>query len=220
MRMRILPGSLWLAYTLTSPGSVQRLLPPSLTLSACPLLADDASRYAPAPKLLFNVYRVDAGAAMQGVRAEILTVARHRARGTPHLVVLDCLTNTLQWDPVHGVRGPNARVVRAQTTNDAFAIELRSFRDVLSVDAVRGGARPLDAKFGVSANHECYFGNVDVGYRMSFDPAEILRPVRDLAPVRIVNTLWSGVRSPRPSHVFCHEAEMTFYVDVDDFGKK
>lgn len=218
MRMTIAPGSLWLAYTLTSRPAIQSLLPPSLELSSCSLLRDDVSSF-PTPKLLFNVYTVDAGLSMQGVRADVLTLARHRRHHTMHLVILDCLTNTLQWNPVDGVRGPNAHCKHAYRPTDA-TWTVRTSRDLLLVDAAPARRRDVDWTFAVEANLACYFQDVDRAYAMDFDEDQIMRPVRVLRPKRhIVNTFWREHRSKRPSHVFCHEHPMDFHVRVDSFKK-
>ena len=214
MRLRILPGSLWIAYTITSPATVQSRLPASLVLAPTALLEDEASAF-PTPKLLFNVYRVDAGLAMQGTRVEVVTFARHRTRNTPHLVVLDCLTDTLQWDPVHGVRGANAHV---DGNAARYAWDVRTSTERLSVRASPARRRRIDRTFVVDANRACYYGRVDVPYAMYFDAAEVARPVRDLYAAHLENTLWRDVRSARASHLFCHEHAMTFDVNVTSFA--
>lgn len=220
MRMTIRPGSLWLAYTVTSRPAIQTLLPPSLDLASCSLLRDDASSF-PTPKLLFNVYTVDAGLTMQGVRADVLTLARHKRDQTMHLVILDCLTNTLRWDPVDGVGKPNAFCKHTWAKEENASWMVRTSKDLMMVDAAPGRQRDIDWTFAVEANLACYFQNVDHPYTMSFDEDEIMRPVRMLLPSHdIINTFWHEHRSKRPSHVFCHEHPMHFDVYVSSFGKR
>lgn len=219
MRMKILPGSLWLAYTITSPSSIQSLLPPSLELSSCPLLKDDVSSF-PTPKIMFNVYRVDAGLAMQGVRMEVVTLAKHRRNRTMHLVVLDCFTNTLQWNPIDGVQGPNAYC--SQTRSDGRASwTVSTSRDVFKVDATPVELKRIHRTFAVEANLACYFQDFDTAYTMCFDEKEVMRPVRVLSPSRfLTNTFWHKHRSAIPSHAFCHEHPMHFDVNVHEFDIK
>lgn len=84
MRMNIACGSLWVAYTFANRDLVQSMLPSSLELTACPLLDDDRATF-PSPKLLFNAYRVDSGIWMQGMRTDVLTLARRQTvGGTSH----------------------------------------------------------------------------------------------------------------------------------------
>lgn len=211
MRMRILPGSLWIAYTITSRPLIQTMLPESLELSSCSLLRDDASSF-PTPKLLFNVYTVDSGIAMNGIRTDVLTLARHRQNGTMHLVMLDCLTNTLQWNPKEGVGRANAY---CRHDRDANRWMVRTRNDLLRVEAQRSRERvPIDWTFAVEANLACYFQDVDVPFTMDFDEAQIMTPVRKLHPSRVINTFWRRCRSDRPSHVFLHEHAMDFDVHV------
>lgn len=219
MRMNILPGSLWLAYTITSRPAIQSLLPTSLELSSCSLLQDDASSF-PTPKLLFNVYTVDAGLTMQGVRTDVLTLARHRRDNTMHLVVLDCLTNTLQWNPIDGVKGPNAYCKQTTKRDNASSWIVRTRKNLIMVDAIPAKQRDIDWTFAVEANLACYFQDVDRAYTMSFDEDEIMQPVRMLSPTRhVINTVWHKHRSRKPSHVFCHEHPMHFDVHVSSFTR-
>ncbi len=218
MRMNIACGSIWVAYTLTNRNLVQSLLPSSLELTACPLLDDDRSFHYPSPKLLFNAYRVDSGIWMQGMRTDVLTLARHRETGATHLVVLDCITNTLQWDPIHGVQLPNARYFNpSRATRGDVSLGIANRRRRFEMHAKRLQERPINEIFAVEANLACYFQNADRPYLMTFDNATIMKPVRQLKPYKLVNTYWSHVRSASPSHVFCHDHPMSFDVQVSSF---
>lgn len=230
MHLRILPGSLWVAYTVTQPAALQQLLPPSLEL-ARPKVFQDEAALVQSPKLLFNLYEVEGGAWMRGTRLEVVTVGRHRKTGKYHFCVLDCLTNTLQWDPVDGISGPNARVVSQRTRSprwhsegncpefctrvDAtFLAEMRTSSHQFRVDALLGKARPISPRFAVEANRACYFSNVDVPYSMQFSETEVCQPVVTLLPKSpILNTLWSDWRSPYPSHACFHPHAMHYVVE-------
>lgn len=216
--MRIAPGSLWIAYTITSTSSVQKRLPPQLRLASSALLNEDRAAF-PTPKLLFNVYRVESEWGMRGMRTEILTLGRHRKTRKLHFVILDCYTDTMQWDPVHGVRPGNACFFRPPHTHDdlKYAVGMKNSRDRLVVRGTRAASRTLTHKFAIESNLACFFQHAPTAYTMRFNESDVLQPVRDLSPVDITNTLWSDVRSRRPSHVFCHEREMTFDVDVPHF---
>lgn len=217
MKMNIASGSLWVAYTLTDPQTIQSMLPPSLRLTSCSLLDDERSTF-PTPKLLFNAYRVDAGAFMQGMRTDVLTLAQNRRTGKRHLVMLDCLTDTIQWDPIHGVRCPNARVYEPlRVSANDFALVVTNNHNLFRLRATRSVERPINNVFAVEANLACYYKTSDEAYPMSFDNDTISRPVRQLNPYDHVNTYWCHVRSPFPSHTFCHEHPMTFDVKISSF---
>lgn len=233
MHLRILPDSLWVAYTVTQPAALQQLLPPSLEL-ARPKVFQDEAALVQSPKLLFNLYEVDGGPWMRGTRLEVVTVGRHRQTGKYHFCVLDCLTNTLQWDPVEGISGPNARVVSRRSrrsrysqrpmqrrrdpefhtrVSDTFLAEMRTSSHRFRVEAFLGEPRPISSRFAVEANRACYFSNVDVPYPMQFSETEVCQPVVTLLPKSpIVNTLWSSWRSPYPSHACFHPHAMHYVV--------
>ena len=180
MRMRIAPGSLWIAYTLTSRDLVQSMMPSSLSLVSSRILADEVA-LAPSPKLLFNVYRVDAGPAMRGMRTDVMALGRHKKTGRTHLVILDCLTDTLQWNPTNGVIGANAYYPR--TRRGAWRVHGGRTRRIV-LDTVRRTSRPIDWTFAVEANLACYYRGVDTAYEMAFDEDEIMQPVTELVAVR------------------------------------
>ena len=216
MRLRVLPNSVWVAYTLTRPGAVRPLLPPALELASGPLLDDEVATVR-SPKLLFNAYQVESSW-MRGTRLEVLVLARHRATKRYHFCVLDCLTDTLQWDPIEGVQRPNARSAVRHAPGRA-RVDVRTRRHAFAVDALHRRARPLAPTFAIEANEACYFRNTDVAYPMRFDAREVGAPVRELAPTRpVLNTLWADVRSPYPSHLFVHPHAMTYDVDVASFA--
>lgn len=213
MRIRVLPGSLWLAYTMTDVPSIQEMLPPSLRVASVPALHQD--RLWPsstAPQLLYNVYDVDAPW-MRGTRMEIVTMARHRRTGQVHFCVLDCYTDCMQWDPERGVRGPNARVRRRGGTG----LRLDAGRAAGKVDVDLAARAPRLASpsstFVVDANRACYYGGMDIPFPLSFDPAEVRRPVEVFAPSAVVrNDVWKERRAAVPSQVFRHPHEMRYEV--------
>lgn len=223
MRMTVRGGSLWVAYTLTRPRDVARLLPPHLELCGAPLLEDETALL-PTPKLLFNAYEVVAPW-MHGHRLEVNVLGRDRRSGAVRFVVLDCLSDTLRWDPRDGVQGANARVLAACADPHAFALETVGTSTTrrgerFAVTGTYGDERAVDWRFAVEANRECYFGRGRTPFAMRFNESRVGRPVRALRGFTVANTLWRAVRSARPSHVFVHPHSMTFDVDVPrGFGR-
>ena len=212
MKMKIAPGSLWIAYTLTSRDIVSSLMPESLTLTPCRILEDEAA-LVPSPKLLFNIYRVDAGPVMHGMRTDVMALGRHKKTGRMHLVILDCLTDTLQWNPVDGVMGANAYYPR--TRPGSWRVRGGRKRHI-SLDTVRKRPRSIDWNFAVESNLACYYRGVDMPYEMTFDEDEIMQPVTELNIISHENTILPHLRSAKPSHVFCHDHPMTFDVTVPE----
>lgn len=220
MRMSVLPGSLWVAYVLTQPAKVQRMLPPDLELAPVRLLEGDASGV---PRLLFNSYDVSSHW-MKGHRCDVQVFARHRITRTPHLVVLECWSNTMLWNPRDGVRFPNAEVHRRRARRDPLDFGLLTMRargEAPVSFCVQGRMEPQgvspDRTFVVEANRECFFGTEPEGLKMRFDEDQLLSEVRCLPRGAVkTNTLWSEVRASRPSHVFVHARAMNFDVTIPD----
>ena len=218
MRLSIRPLSLWVAYTLTSPQAVTRLLPEGFVPAPTRLLMEDSGMM-PSPKLLFNAYEVSS-TFMKGHRLEVQTLAYDTKRKSLHLVVLDCFSNAPSWDPGKGVYSSNARVERRRAPRDFGSI---SFSDTSGAPLfqVEGSLDERtctpEPSFVVQGNRVCYFRNSSRGYPMTFDEESVLQPVRKLClSTGIKNELWRGCRSPRPSHVFAHTEAMEFDVQVPE----
>ena len=220
MRMRIMPGSLWLAYTLTRPGKIESMLPAGLDMARAPLLGGESVQR---PKLLFNAYEVDSPW-MRGTRIDVLVMAQHQRTRAMHLVLLDCYSNTLRWNPIDGVQRANA--FRTKGPGRApFELYVRNYKDRFLVRADVSRQCPVDWRFAVEANRECYWRGVSSPFAMTFNESSIALPVRRLTRLECTNTLWSDVRLPLPSHAFIHPHGMDFDVKVDDYraistGKK
>lgn len=212
MRLQIRPPSLWLAYDLTRPDIVAKMLPEHLTLASVPLLRTDRCN---GPKLLINAYDVSS-LWMNGHRVEVQTIAKDTRRNTIHFVILQCLSNVNQWDPLDGVQTSNA-VCRRRHTDTTFDLSVTSKDKLGSFNVTGTYARDdtaVSRRFVVDANLECYYRTHPDPFPLTFDEDEVLHPVRRLTSVAIQNTLWSRVRKLRPSHVFVHRRPMTYRVDV------
>ena len=219
MRLTVQPFSLWVAYAITAPRAVQRLLPDHLRLSPTKLLSTDRTSSC---KLLFNSYDVTSSPWMKGHRVEVLTMAFDPSEKTHHLVILDCLSNVASWDPVNGVQPANAQVKRRRMRSDATDFgRLEIVKDGVTQLEVAGKTVPPyvvpDRRFVVDANRKCYFKNFPMGIDMTFQDESVMTPVLRLPRSSVRrNALWQAVRSPRPSHTFVHTREMGFDVKVPD----
>ena len=211
MKMKILPGSLWIAYSVRKPQALQSMLPSHLQLANIPILKGDTMPYA--PKLLFNAYDVES-TWMHGHRVDIQTIAVDKKRNTVHLVIFDCLSNTLLWDPLKGVQWGNADCVRPWKKNKTdFSLRVSKGSERLKVLATRTNENtPIGWRFAVEANRECYFQGIDHPFPMSFDEQSIASPVKSLVIKNIENSFWKEFRYQKPSHIFLHEHEMIFDV--------
>jgi hypothetical protein len=227
MRLTVHPQSLWLAYDMRRVAEVQDMLPATLRVAPVRLLDSDAIAR---PRLLLNAYDVSSRW-MNGARIEVQTLVEHRAERTVHLCILDCLTDTMQWDPTDGVRRGNALrherrarpPFKLSLPGAPFTMNITSpernpaLRTTLLRVSGRVGRRveTLTRRFAVDANRVCYFHRMDTRFPMKFREEEVLAPVRRLACARVDTPLWRRYRATRrPTHAFVHEGPMRFDVDV------
>lgn len=216
MRLHIHPYSVWVGYDITRPDVIQSLLPPHLSLASIPILARDRHYK---PKLLFNSYDLSS-TWMTGHRLEIQTVARDRRLNTVHLVVLECFSDATLWNPIDGVRPPNARcalrLAPARRPRDLSLSVQSACRVGLTLNGTIDKATRISSSFAVDANRRCYFGTHPQPYPLSFDEREVLAPVSLFSSLRIRNNLWANVRTSSPSHSFVHTSPMHFDVAVKE----
>lgn len=216
MRLLIRPFSLWVAYSLTKPSEIQKMLPSNLALAPVRLLKEESTPVV--PKLLFNSYDVSS-TWMNGHRVDIQTFALDRRKKTVHLVVLDCLSNVPMWDPVYGVRKGNSNVLRRRDKNDFGSVQIKKGKQLMfdvNGSSIRKDVLP-DKTFVVDANRECYFGNCFPGYKMRFDEDAVMGPVYNMNVRSVIcNNMWNEYRKQTPSHVFVHKAQMTFDIHVPE----
>ena len=212
--MRILPGALWVAYNIVHPEAIESMLPPHLRLSTSPLLMCDNDTDI-TPKLLFNAYHVRAPY-MDGSRIDVQTLAHDPASDTLHLVILEVLTNTMDWNPRDGLRRTGNAKMEWDRGDDDIIMNAQRKDDpavMISVEGALGSSVPIATQFAVDANRRCYFGNSPIGYSMTFSEDAVTHPVR---PVRgtVSNTLWQEHRERTPTHVFMHSRAMDFDVAI------
>lgn len=218
MKLKILPNSLWVVYKLTHPDIVSNMIPNHLELTKVSPLSG-ITEY---EMLLFNAYGIRSRW-MNGHRIDIQTFTRDKKTGTPHLVILDVITDTTNWDPINGITPPNAQI--NYSTNNFTAVSLSATSRLVPSFSVCGNpfhARKLNYDFAVNANRKCYYKDVPLGYEMTFKEQEIMKDVIDFKNLRITNTHWRGIRKSNPEVVFMHQQPMDFTVKISPifFGLK
>lgn len=80
---------------------------------------------------------------MHGRRLETVVPTVQRETREVRLVVLDCLSDTLRWNPIDGVQRPNA-YTRAfgPKRGDEFSVDIRNRRHTPHRLALFGGGEP------------------------------------------------------------------------------
>ena len=210
MKLKILPKSLWVAYALQNTEVVKNMIPKHLELAPVSPL----SQVEQTEMLFFNAYSIKSRW-MNGHRIDIQTFARDKKHDTPHLVILDVITDTMNWDPIHGITSPNAHI--SYSLNNFTSVPLSDIPRPTPSFSVCGdpfNTKALNYDFAVNANRKCYYRDVPVGYEMTFKEKEIMEDVFELKNLRITNTLWEKVRKSNPEVVFMHQQPMDFTVKI------
>lgn len=210
--MQVHKHSLWSVFELKHENQLP--LPPLTRVTPVRIFEES-----PAKKwLLFNEYKVSS-TFFTGRRLEVCVIVR--LKSTTHFVVLDCLSDTLRWDPIGGIQLPNSIANTERTFNRNGRVAVRACSgDRRARFAIKGNLcstrRLLTPDFAVHPNRECFFSTHDEPFAMDFDEKEVLHPVHTLADVRVETTLWSKFCG---SHAvsFVHPQSMHYNVNVPSF---
>lgn len=210
--MHVQPTSAWYAFELRRRHLIE--LPPKVQLAPVCLFPGTRARHL----LLFNDYEVHSPFFV-GRRLEVVVMAK-RPREAPHFRVVDCYTDTFDWNPTSGLGFANAvyshRTIVRATRERHLRTRIRSGQRFFDVDArFSTRARQLTRAFAVDANRQCGFGAHDDLYAMSFNDTEILAPVAPLLETRVATNLWTPHRGSFVT-AFAHLHPMHFCVDVPD----
>ena len=211
LKLKIKPYSLWITYNMINKHPIEEMLPPGMELAKIKVLEDNET---PEHKLMFNCYNIDS-MWMKGSRLEIMTIAKSDTNF--HFVVLDCFTNTLQWDPVNRIRGPNGKF-KFNYAQDRLNYEIISKnKNVFSFTGDSRNLIRMTEDFAVKSNYDCFFRGSSVPISLTFNENEIMLPVRKLDTVYLTNKLWDEYREEIPDNVFMHEHAMEFKTEMPFF---
>jgi hypothetical protein len=211
INMKISKHSLWISYNLVNPEKIQQMLPSGMTLANVKLTESEINVQ---PKLLFNCYDIQSRW-MKGSRLEIVTIAKKDKN--VHFVILDCYTNTGQWDPINRIKPPNANI-KINYVEDILSYNVISNeKKRLYVEAKKMGLVKITKEFAIESNYVCYFKNSDIPIKLSFDENDITKPVRKLDILNITNDFWIEHRKESPEQVFIHENDMYFEANIPFF---
>lgn len=203
INLKIKPFSLWVSYNLLNPNPIQDMLPKNMELANIKILEDDVIS---SPRLLFNCYNIDSFL-MKGSRLEIMTIAKKNKDF--HFVVLDCISNTIQWDPINNIRGPNGNI-KFSYLQENLNCKVIKFNNKFNFRGTPLDLINMTNDFAVKSNYECFFRNSEESVKLSFNEEEIMRPVRKLKIINLENNFWKKYRSDFPDHIFMHEKSMSF----------
>lgn len=211
IQMKIKPYSLWLSYNLLNHQIIENMLPAGMNLAKIKVSNDD--NYL-CPKLLFNCYNIDSFW-MKGSRLEIMTIAKSETNF--HFVVLDCITNSLQWDPINRIRGPNGKIKFSYIQDKLNYNVISRNKQILSFTGEPLNLIKMTKDFAVKSNYMCFFRESSIPLYLKFNENEIMRPVRKLNVLNLTNDFWKEFREENPEEVFMHEHFMNFETEMPFF---
>lgn len=214
MPIRVNPMSTWLGYKLINVDRLNTLIPEGMTIAPMRILSQDLAE----PKLLFNIYESESSL-FRGCRFEVVTMVRQMNNPrNVHFVVLECLSNTLHWDPINGIQLPNLEC-EFNTTKNQITLDCRQNDRLLHMQAKVGGKKQITKMFAVDANLLCFYQNSYDGIKLSFNEDQIMQDVNLLSDVKIDTNIWKDFRG-KLTHCFVHEHHMDFTANMITFKKK
>lgn len=211
INLKIKPYSLWLSYNMLNKNAIQDMLPPGMSVANIKISDDNDCVK---PRLLFNCYSIDSFW-MRGSRLEIMTVAKYNQNF--HFVVLDCITNVLQWDPINRIQGPNGKIKFSYIQDKLNYDVISKNKQKLSFIGKPLNLIKMTKDFAIKSNYMCFFRESTVPLTLKFNEDEIMKPVRKLKVLNIQNDFWKDYRTEFPDNVFMHEHTMSFNTKMPYF---
>ena len=211
INLKVRPFSMWLTYNIINHKAVENMLPPGMQLANIKVSDDNECI---CPKLLFNCYNIDSFW-MRGSRLEVMTIAKHD--NNFHFVVLDCISNTLQWDPINRIKGPNGKIKFSYFQEKLNYEVITKNNELLKFTGIPLNLIKMTEDFAVKSNYMCFFRDSSIPINLIFNESEIMTPVRKLQILNITNNIWKEYRSSIPEHVFMHEHPMNFKTTLSFF---
>tara|TARA_B100000287_G_C20666890_1_gene792017 strand:- start:431 stop:1078 length:648 start_codon:yes stop_codon:yes gene_type:complete len=209
INLKIKPYSLWLSYNIINKPVIQNMLPPGMELADIKISDDNECKE---PKLLFNCYNIESFW-MKGSRLEIMTIAKYEKKF--HFIVLDCVSNTLQWDPINRIKGPNGKIkIKFNYKQENLNYDIISNNKILKFVGEPLNLIKMTKDFAIKSNYNCFFRDSSIPLSLTFNEKEIMHPVRKLKVVNITNDFWKEHRTDLPEHIFMHEHVMNFKTNM------
>ena len=211
MPIRVNKMSTWLGYKLINVDHINTLVPEGTTVAPMRILSQDIAE----PKLLFNIYESESSL-FKGCRFEVVTMVKQTKNPRKvHFVVLECLSNTLQWDPINGIQLPNLEC-NFNTTQNQIILDCTQNERILHMQAKVGRKKQITKMFAVDANLLCFYRNSHDGIQLSFNEDQIMQDVNLLSHVKIDTNIWKEFRG-KLTHCFVHKHYMDFTADMITF---
>lgn len=201
-------NSLWISYPLNNDylDDISKMIPNTHKLSKFKIFNEDKYEY----KLLFNFFNVNTPF-NSGDRLEIVTVANNIINNDKSFIVIDCFTNTLNWDPINGIQFKNTFINKnINNVNYSFTVKNKNNFCNFNGKFTNIYLNPL-YEFCIDYNKICYFNKFNTGFKLEFNNNDIHKYVRKLDNIEIENNIYSKYLL-KHTHVFSFLDSMKFNV--------
>jgi hypothetical protein len=211
MMVTISSGSTWIEIPRKSLGEgVSRsLLSLPSGLRMAPIKIFETREEEERRRLMINVYKISS-IFMTGWRMEIVTVCHTPKRKDLHFDILSVYTDTLHWDPFHGIQLPNAYFVDRKRDGGRKSFKVMG-KDgfFLSFEGVfRGKFLPIHKSF-IEANRVSFFRNDTTPFPVGFDLDSICKDVSILEDTKVESSMMKeGIY--REMNAFYHPYRMKY----------
>ena len=144
---------------------------------------------------------------MKGTRLEVVTIVENKF-GRKSFVVIDCMSNTLHWNPVQGIMTPNALGYSCYA-NNIIDTCLATTRGVFRFKGRAKSKKKPRHAFVVEANQRCFYRTTELPIALTFDNKQVLKSVVTLEGLDdfvLPYKFFCGEQT----HAFIHDAEMNY----------
>ena len=203
MPLNVKRGSLWLGYNLKNTKVIENMIPKGFKLSTCKLLCEDTKS---SKKLLYNIYNIES-TFMKGTRLEVVTIVENH-KGKKSFVVLDCMSNTMHWNPQQGILLPNA-FGHTSLKDDCINTHFMTTRGPFIYKGRLLRKKKPRRDFVIESNDNCFFKDTQVPVALHFDEKQISQSVTVLETTHNFVIPWQFLCAER-THAFVHDFDMEY----------
>jgi hypothetical protein len=218
------PYSYFLCYEIKDLDMAKTFLPDGFNLIKTKIFDDDDPKYYG----IFGCFNAHTSG-FWGMRVEFYVIAENEATGLMSWIIADYDTNTITYDPKHGLSDPNSpsSIITVDYDGKIFAdVQNENGRKLIfEGDVTRGHMKALDKRLWIEGNLSIAYGKNkaedDPGlFSLTFDPHEFDKALR-MAPDSIeidVNNWFPGLFEDTPSELVCFPFAQHFLSDSPGYS--
>lgn len=218
------PYSYFLCYELKDLERAKTFLPDGFKLVKTKVYENDEPKY----YAIFGCFNAHTSS-FWGMRVEFYIIAEDESTGLMSWIIADYDTNTITYDPKHGLSSPNAEGSIITIDYDGILLCDVKSKDgrklVFNSDTKKGSMVPLDKRLWIEGNLSIAYGknksDDDPGlFSLTFDPKEFdqgLKIPKESLNIE-VNNWYPGMFEDQPSQILCFPYAQHFLSDSPGFS--